>query len=472
MTDVLQPDLCVVGAGVGGVSVATAAAAMGVAVVLVEKGRFAAGAHAGNISSQALIMAARIAGQARQAQSFGIGLSEPVVDFARVHDHVQEVAQRLAPAGSAARLRALGIRVIEGAARFTGPAQLEAAGVVVRARRFVVATGASPIIPPIRGIETVRAHTPETIFDLTDRPHHLAIIGGGSTGMELAQAFRRLGSQVTVIDTATVLSQQDPELAQVALSVLRDEGVAWREGATISRIDPHGGGLALHLDGDAAPLVASHLLVTAGRRPNVDGLGLEAAGVAFDRSGISVRGGLRSSNRRVHAVGDVVALAPRSAHAASHEADLVLRAILFRQGRRLDRHAIPRVTFTDPEIAEAGFTEAEARAAGYKVSVLRWPFAQNDRARAGRQARGHVKVICDHRGVVLGAGIVGPQARELIAMWQLAVQTRRKIADLAEVVLPCPSLAEASKRAAVLSYGPSLRSPWLKRILRWLRLLG
>jgi pyruvate/2-oxoglutarate dehydrogenase complex dihydrolipoamide dehydrogenase (E3) component len=473
MTETLRPDLCVIGAGSAGLSLASAAAMMGVSVVLIERGKFGgAGLNSADVPARALMAAAKAAQDARRAKDFGVHLGEPSVDFEQVHEHVREVIGRIAPGAAAARLRALGVRILEGAAKFTSRTTLEVAGTAVQARRFVIATGASPSIPPIRGIETVRALTHETIFDLMELPQHLVVIGGGdSVGIELAQAFRRLGSAVTLLEATTALMDEDPELAQEALSVLRAEGVDVREGIRISHIDPSGTGLALHLEGGTAPIIASHLLVAIGRKPNVDGLGLDAAGVAFDRKGITVGRNLRSSNRRIYAVGDVTG-GPQSTPAATYQANLVLRAILFRRSPRMDPAIVPRVTYTDPEIAVVGLTEAGARQDGHKVSVLRWPFAENDRAQAQRQMRGHVKVVCDHKGTVLGAGIVGAQAGELICLWQLAVQKRMKIAEMAEVVLPCPTLSEVSRRAALLSYGPSLRNPWLKRILRLLRLLG
>jgi pyruvate/2-oxoglutarate dehydrogenase complex dihydrolipoamide dehydrogenase (E3) component len=288
----------------------------------------------------------------------------------------------------------------------------------------------------------------------------------------MAQAFRRLGSAVTVLEGANALSREDPELAGEVLAGLRAEGVEIREGVTISHIEPSAGGFHVHFEGEGqAPLAGSHLLVAAGRRPNVEGLGLEAAGIGFTRTGITVRSDLRTTNAKVYAVGDVAGGA-QFTHAASYHASLVLRSALFRLSARLRPTAIPRVTYTDPELAVAGLTEAAAIADGHAVNVLRWPFAENDRAQANGQTRGHIKVVTGRKGQILGAGIVGPHAGELIGFWQLAVDQGLKIQDIAQTVLPYPTLSEVSRRAAVLSYGPSLRSPWLKRALRLMRILG
>ena len=472
MAEPLRPDLCVIGAGSGGLSVAAAAAMMGVEVVLIEKGTMGGDClNTGCVPSKSLIAAARVAHEARQAARFGIVLDEPRTDFSRVHDHVREVIGTITPTDSEARFKAMGVRVLRGVARFTGRRQVEVGGETIVARRFIIATGSSPLIPPIRGIETVRVLTHETIFDLTDLPARLLVVGGGPIGVELAQAFRRLGSKVTVLEAGTALSREDPELAAEAIAALREEGVDLREGVRISHIDPAPGGLSLFLEGDATPIEATHLLVAAGRKPNVEGLGLEAAGVKFDRKGITVGRDLRSSNRRIYAVGDVAGGA-QFTHAASYHASLVLRSTLFRSTGRVEERLIPRVTYTDPEIAVAGLSEAQAREAGYRVNILRWPFAENDRAQTGRETRGHIKVVCGRKGEILGAGIVGPHAGELISMWQLAVSRRMKISDVAQVVLPYPTLSEVSRRAAVLSYGPSLRNPWLKRVLRLLRTFG
>ena len=475
---ILRPDLCVIGAGAGGLSVAAAAAAMGVPVVLVEKGSMGGDClNFGCVPSKALIAAGHAAQTMRSAARFGLGPVEPTVDPAALHAHVHAVIAGIAPTDSRARFEALGVRVIEAAARFVSRDMVEAGDVRIKARRFVVATGSSPAIPRIPGLETVRFLTNETLFDLNTTPTRLIIVGGGAIGVEIAQAWRRLGAEVALLEAGRALGREDPELAAVVIDQLVREGVDLREGTNVARVEPNGEGarVIVERDGVESALEGSHLLIATGREPNVDGLGLEAAGVAFDRVGIRTGTNLRTTNRRVYAVGDVVGAAAggaRFTHAANYHAGIVLRATLFRLRARIAPTLAPRVTYSDPEIASVGLDEAAAREAGYAPLVLRWPFAENDRARAERDTRGHIKVIATKRGRILGAGIVGPRAGELIAPWQLALTKKLSIGDMAGMIMPYPTLSEVSRRAAVAGVARGLRNPWLGRALRFLRWFG
>ncbi|MDB5508659.1 MAG: dihydrolipoamide dehydrogenase [Hyphomicrobiales bacterium] len=471
MTDDLTPDLCVIGAGSGGLSVAAAAAAMGVSVVLVEKGKMGGDClNYGCVPSKSLIAAGHVAQAMREAGRFGIRAVEPQVDLAATMRHVREVIAEIAPNDSQERFTSMGVTVIRAAGRFTGAKSLEAGGKTIRARRFVIATGSSPALPPVPGIEQVRALTNESIFDLDKMPTRLVVLGGGPIGLELAQAFRRLGCDVVVLDIGKMLPREDPEFAELAAAQLAREGVVLREGVRIARVESHGPGIRVHLEGGET-VDGSHLLVATGRKANVHGLGLEAAGVRFTPKGIEVGPDLRSSNRRIYAIGDVAGGA-QFTHAANYHAGLVIRATLFRLRVRLQPHLVPRVTYTDPEIAVAGLSEAEARQQDGKVRVLRWPFAENDRAQAERRTAGHVKVVLARNGTILGAGIVGPQAGELIALWQMAVTRGLKIGAIAGLVLPYPTLSEVSKRAAVTAFMPTLSNKWLRRLLGALRKFG
>ncbi len=471
MSQELKPDLCVIGAGSGGLSVAAAAAAMGVSVVLVEKGQMGGDClNYGCVPSKALIAAARVAHTMRHAGRFGIDSVEPRVDGAKVHAHIHDVIKSIAPNDSQARFEAMNVKVIRAPGKFVSARVLEAGDFSIRARRFVVATGSAPSAPPIPGIELVRYLTNESIFDLTRLPARLVIIGAGPIGIELAQAFRRLGSEVVVIEAGRALGREDPELAAVALNALAGEGVELREGVAIERIEPLPAGVRVLLAGGGS-VEGTDLLVAAGRTPNVGGLGLEAAGVNFDRKGVHVDRGLRTSNRRIYAVGDVAGMA-QFTHAANYHAGLVLRSALFRLSAKVDETLIPRVTYCDPEIAVAGLSEADARAKHGSVNVLRWPFSENDRAHASQETAGHIKLVTAPDGTILGVGIVGPHAGELIGLWQLALSKRMKFGDIARIVLPYPTLSEVSKRAAILGYADKLRSPWLGRILRFMRRFG
>jgi pyruvate/2-oxoglutarate dehydrogenase complex dihydrolipoamide dehydrogenase (E3) component len=315
--------------------------------------------------------------------------------------------------------------------------------------------------------------TNETIFDLAECPRRLLVIGAGPIGLELAQAFRRLGAEVIVIEAASPLAKDDPECAAVVLDALAREGVEIRAGTKVVQVEARtGAGIKLALEGpDGADTVeGSHLLIAAGRRAKIEGLDLEAAGIRHDARGISVRKGLKTSNRRVYAIGDAIG-GLQFTHVSNYHAGLVIRNALFRLPVRARNEVMPWVTYTDPELAHVGLTEVEARKRGV-IRVLRWPYHENDRAQAEREIPGHIKVVTCRRGRVLGATIVGAQAGELIAAWSIAVQQGLNIRAFAEAVLPYPTLAEVGKRAAMTYFTPSLTSPWLRRIIALLRAFG
>jgi pyruvate/2-oxoglutarate dehydrogenase complex dihydrolipoamide dehydrogenase (E3) component len=475
MAQRLKPDICVIGAGSGGLSVAAAAAAFGVPVVLVEKGRMGGDClNTGCVPSKSLIAAARRAHTIAEAPAFGVTAQGLAVDFARVRDRVHEVIAAIAPNDSKERFGGLGVRVIEGSARFKDPTTVAVGeDVLITARRFVIATGCSPAIPPIAGLDAVPHFTNETIFDLAVRPEHLIVIGGGPIGLELAQAFRRLGSGVTVLEAAAPLAGEEPECAAVVLDQFAREGIAIRSGVVVTRVAAAESRVRVvfgHGTGKET-IEGSHLLVATGRRPNVVGLGLEAAGVAYGEQRIVVDKGLRTSNRRVYAIGDVAG-GPQFTHAANYHAGLVIRNALFRLPVRAVADRIPRVTFTDPELAHVGMTEIEARRRGHAIRVLRWPSHENDRAQAERETRGHVKVIASKNGRILGASIVGASAGELITTWALAIDQRLNIRPFAGIVMPYPTLSEIGKRAAITYFTPGLTSPWVRRIIGLLRRFG
>jgi pyruvate/2-oxoglutarate dehydrogenase complex dihydrolipoamide dehydrogenase (E3) component len=474
MTASSTTDLCVIGAGSAGLSVAMGAAALDVPVVLIEKGEMGGQClNSGGVPSEALIAAARTAHVMRAAERFGIAAHEPWIDYSQIRAHLRDVIGAIAPNVSVARMEAMNVKVIRAAARFTSKTTVEAGGLTIRARRFVVATGSSPAALPIPGLEQIRSLTTESIFDLETLPTRLIVVGTETAGLELAQAFRRLGGEVTILETGKALADEDPELADILLVQLAREGIVLRENVEIVRVEPRGPGVRVILAGKTLQeaVDGSHLLIAAGRMPNVEGLGLEAAGVAFDKGGITLGRNLRSSNRRVYAVGDVGG-APFAAHAASYQAALVLRASLMRLPAGIEPTLIPRVIFTDPEIAVAGLREEDARRRHGTIRVLRWPFAENDRALAERVSVGHIKVIVSKRETVLGVGIVGPHAGELIGLWQLAISKALKVDDMAGLVMPYPTLSEVSQRAAATAVAARRRRPWTSRLMRLMRAFG
>lgn len=473
MGERITTDLCVIGAGSGGLSVAAAAAQMGAGVVLVERGRMGGDClNYGCVPSKALIAAARAAQAHRASSPLGVAGHEPAVDYAAAMDHVQRAIAAIAPHDSQERFEGLGVRVIRDHARFTGPAEVEVGAHVIAARRFVVATGSSPAVPPIAGLDAVTYLTNETVWENRDLPGTLVVIGAGPIGLELAQAHRRLGSRVVVLEAAQALGREDPEMAAVAFEALRAEGVEIREGMGIARVEGDSGALRIVLEGGET-LEASHLLVAAGRRANVTELGLESAGVEHDSRGVKVDSSLRSvSNRRVYAIGDAAG-GPQFTHLANYHAGLVVRSALFRLPARARLAHIPRVTFTDPEIAQVGLTEAEARERHGTVEVHCFPFAESDRAQADGTTRGLVKLVAGRRGRILGCGIVGAHAGELIQPWALALSAGLGLKAMAGYVAPYPTLGEASKRVAGAYYAERLfGKPWIRKAVRLLARLG
>jgi len=468
-------DICVIGAGAAGLSVAAASAQLGARTVLVERGAMGGDClNVGCVPSKALLAAAKMAQHWRKAQRFGIRYAPPEVDFPAVMAHVRGVIAGIAPHDSAARFRALGVDVVAGTARFLDPGTVEVAarngdGPVrrVTARRFVIAAGSRPAVPPIPGLADVPFLTNENLFDLDELPSHLLILGGGAIGMEMAQAFRRLGAEVTVLEAGRALGREDPELAATVTSVLRREGVRLREHCAVERVDADAGAIHVRIQGEAGPLVGSHLLVAAGRRPNVEGLGLAAAGIEAGPHGILVDRRLRTANRRVFAIGDIAG-GPQFTHTAGYHAGIAVRNALFRLSARARHDHIPRVAYTDPELAWIGCGEAEARDRAGTIRILRWPYAENDRARTEREVQGAVKVIVDRKGRLLGAGIVGAHAGEVIQPWVLALQQGLRIGAMAGAILPYPTLGEVGKRAAGAYYQGRLFSPpvkWLVRLM-------
>lgn len=467
----IETDLCVIGAGSGGLSLAAGAVQMGARVVLVEAAEMGGDClNTGCVPSKALIAAAKAA-EAQRKGFRGVAAVAPQVDFAAVKDHIRAVIDEIAPVDSQERFEGLGCTVIRAFARFTGPAEVQAGDTTIRARRFVIATGSHALVPPIPGIDTVPYLTNETIFDLRDRPKHLIVIGGGPIGVEMAQAHRRLGCDVTVIEGAKVLGREDPELAAVVIQALQDEGIALVEGQPVVRIAGTDGAVEVTL-GDGRQITGSHLLVAVGRKVALDGMNLDAAGIAHSPKGVTVDARLRSTNRRVYAIGDAAG-GLQFTHVAAWHAGIVVRQAVLGLPAKADPRALPRATYTDPELAQVGLTEAEARKQhGSALTVVRAEFAHNDRAQAERKTKGLIKVMVV-KGRPVGASIVGPQAGELIGLWALAISARLKMSAIAGMVAPYPTLGEVSKRAAGAYFSPKLfDNPVLKRFVgfvqRWI----
>lgn len=471
MTRILAPDLCVIGAGSGGLAVAAGAAQMGAEVVLVERGAMGGDClNFGCIPSKSLLAAARVADLWRRGTALGIDYAKPRIDFAAVGDSVQQVIAAIAPNDSIERFEELGVRVLRAEARFTGPRTARAGEVEIRPRRFVIATGSQPAIPAIRGLDRVAYLTNESVFANRDLPEHLIVIGGGPIGIEMAQAHCRLGARVTVLDVGPLLPRDDVELARCLAERLSGEGIATHPRVEIAGIERDGKIIRVRL-ASGEQIAGSHLLVAAGRRPTIEALDLAAAGIAATAKGITVDARLRTTNRWAFAVGDVAG-GPQFTHIAFYHAGIVIRNALFRIPAKVDYRALPWVTYTDPELAQVGLTETAARAVERAPRVLRWRFAENDRAQTERETQGLVKVVTRGNGRILGASILGTGAGDLILPWALAISQRLKIGAMANLIVPYPTRGEASKRAAGSYYTPRLFSARTRRLVRLLARFG
>lgn len=470
MFETVKTDVCVIGAGSGGLSVAAGAAQMGADVVLVEKGEMGGDClNSGCVPSKAMLAVAEKAQQVRDAKRFGIDASIQAINWQQVHARVHEVIGAIEPNDSQERFEGLGVRVVRAAARFEDERTVIAGNVRIRAKYFVLATGSSPFVPPIAGLDSVPWYTNENIFGNSDPVDHLIVIGGGPIGMELAQAHCRLGARVTVLEAARLLVKDDPDLAGVVIGRMRQEGVTFYEGGRNIRLEKSEGRVTVRCENDqgSVRVEGSHLLIATGRRANVEGLGLEPAGVDYSPRGVAVDARLRTSNRRIYAVGDVAG-PYQFTHMASYQAGIVIRNMLFKWPARVDYSAVPWVTYTDPELAHVGMSETEARERGLDVRILRWGFDENDRAQAEGRTEGKIKVVVTARGRVLGATIVGLHAGELIQPWALAVGQKMKIGAMASMIAPYPTLGEINKRVAGIFYTPKLFSEKIRKIVRLL----
>jgi len=467
----IKTDICIIGAGSGGLSIAAGASQMGASVVLLE-GHLMGGdcLNFGCVPSKALIAAGKQAYAMGHAGDFGVKAVDPDIDYAAAKDHVRKVIDTIAPVDSQERFEGFGVNVIREYGRFISKTEVQAGDTIIEARRFVIATGSGPFVPPIPGLEEVDVYTNENIFDLRDRPDHLIVVGGGPIGMEMAQAHRRLGCKVTVIEGAKAMGKDDPEMAEIVLDKLRAEGVNIVEEAQAERISKSGQGVTVHTSkGDFS---GSHLLMAVGRKVNIDKLDLNKAGVAHDRA-VKVGPDLRSvTNKKVYAVGDAAG-GLQFTHVAGYHAGVVIRSMLFGLPSKQKTDHIPWATYTDPELAQVGLTEAQAKQKyGASVEVVRFPYHENDRAIAEGKTTGLIKVMVV-KGKPVGASIAGAMAGELIGMWAMAIANKMKMSAIAATVLPYPTVSEINKRAAGAYFSPRLfESTTVKRVVgfvqRWL----
>jgi pyruvate/2-oxoglutarate dehydrogenase complex dihydrolipoamide dehydrogenase (E3) component len=474
----IRADVCVIGAGSGGLNLASGAAQLGAKTVLIERGATGGDClNVGCVPSKALLHVAHTASLIRRAGPLGISVSEPEVDYAGAMAHVRRAIGRIEPHDSQERFEGLGVRVIRDTGRFIDARTVQAGDSRIRAKYFVIATGSAPAIPAIPGLDSIPFLTNETLFSRTEAPRHLAIIGAGPIGVEMAQAHQRLGCQVTLIEAqSSILPRDDSELSALLAKQLQADGVDLWLGTTVAAVSGKAGDIRIELqagDGSTSDTIqASHLLIATGRRPVTDGLGLDAAGIIHNAAGIAVGPNLRTNRRHVFAMGDVIG-GEGFTHLAAHHASVIVREMLFRLPSQVATSAIPRVTYTAPELAQIGLTEAEASAAGLAPRTETLRVDGNDRFVAenigsGPEA-GLAKLVFDsRRGKLIGAAILAPGAGDLIGPLGHVIEGRLKLSAVASQMLPYPTHAEIPKRAAGMHLAKALFAPRTRRLISWL----
>lgn len=465
----IKTDLLVIGAGSGGLSVAAGAVQMGAEVVLLEGGEMGGDClNYGCVPSKALIASAKAAHAQAHASAYGVANVTPQVDYAAAKDHVADVIAQIAPVDSQERFEGLGVRVIREFGRFISDTEVQAGDHVISARRIVIATGSSPLVPPIPGLDNVPYETNETLFELRDKPEHLLIIGGGPIGMEMAQAHRRLGCAVTVIEGMKALGKDDPETAAIVLDQIRGEGIEIAEDAMAAEIRGEAGAIEVEVK-DGRIFRGTHLLMAVGRKANTDRLDLDKAGIETTKSGIKVDASLKTTNSKVYAIGDVAG-GLQFTHVAGYHAGVLIRSALFGLPAKTSTAHIPWATYTDPELAQVGLTEAQAREAhGDKLEVIRFEFHHNDRLIAERKTKGLIKAMVV-KGRPIGVSIAGHQAGELANLWSMVIANKLKMKHVAAMVSPYPTVGEINKRVAGAYFSPRLfDNQVVKRVVRFVQ---
>jgi pyruvate/2-oxoglutarate dehydrogenase complex dihydrolipoamide dehydrogenase (E3) component len=471
MRETMQCDIAIIGAGSGGLSVAAVAAQLGLSVVLIEESKMGGDClNFGCVPSKALIAAARTARGFLTANQFGIESVEPKINFKKVMEHVVGVINSIAPNDSVERFTQLGARVIQATAKFIDEKTIIAGDIHIQARRFIIATGSSPATPPIPGLDKVAYLTNETIFQLREKPEHLVIIGGGPIGCELAQAFLMLGVKVTVLEAFTIMPRDDVDLVSQIRETLVSQGLNLQESVKILQVRQKDDSIEIHFEknGVQSTVMGSHLLVAAGRKANVEHLDLTKAGIEFTAKGIPVDSRLRTSNKKVFAIGDVTG-PYQFTHMANYQAGIVIKNIIFKLPVSVDYRVIPWVTYTTPELAHVGLIEKDALKTDPTAQIIFLNMTENDRAQAEHQTQGKIKLIVNRKGHILGVSILAENAGELILPWILMMQEKLTLKSMTDVIVPYPTLSEISKRAAGEFYKPLLFSSKVKRLVGFLK---
>lgn len=464
----IKTDICIIGAGSGGLSLAAGAAQLGVDVTLIEKGAMGGDClNTGCVPSKALLAAARRAHLAQHSEKFGVK-AKVEIDYDQVRTYVQAVIDKIAPHDSVERFESLGVRVIKGQAEFMSSTQIMVDGKVVEPKYTVIATGSQPIIPPIPGLEGTPFLTNETIFTHESFPKSLVVMGGGPIGLEMAQAFKRLGTEVTLVEGFKILGRDDPESVDVLKAMLSKEGIKLLEGHLVERVAHNGEGFVLHCktDDGVIEVTGEQLLVAVGRKPTLEGLALDKAGVNSGPRGIETDDALRTNVKNIYALGDVNGKMAFT-HAANLQAGILLQRLLFKLPVKFDISNVPWVTYTDPELAQFGASEAELKGDGVKYETVNVPLDANDRALCEGEAEGHLKLLVAC-GKVKGVTILAPHASDLLPLWLPILGRKLSFGQLSAMTFPYPSRGEWLKKAASTYFSPRFFSTPVKKLVKFL----
>jgi pyruvate/2-oxoglutarate dehydrogenase complex dihydrolipoamide dehydrogenase (E3) component len=466
-------DIGIIGGGAAGLTVASGAAQLGARTLLVEKESELGGdcLHFGCVPSKTLIRSAHVYHDMKNAAAYGLpSIDLPPVDFSHVADRIRAVVGRIQVHDSVERFCGLGAKVCFGEARFKDEHAIQLDGKTLSAKAWVIATGSSPVVPPIDGLAQVEYLTNRDIFYMDRLPASMIILGGGPIGIEMAQAFNRFGTQVTVVDMSTqILGKEDQDMAEAVMGVLQAEGVKFRLQSAVASVREENTRKIVTLKdagGRSQPLEAEALLVAIGRAANVEGLGLDAIGVEYDRGGIKVDDRLRTRHKHIYAAGDING-GYQFTHAAGYEGGIVVSNAVFRLPRKVDYTHLPWCTYTDPELASIGMNEKAAQAAGLDYTVWSEPFASNDRSLAEGQPAGQVKMLLDAKEKPLGVQILGPHAGELLNEWVAIFNGKVKLSTLAAAIHPYPTIGEINKRVVGNYFAPKIFSDKIKKGLKF-----
>lgn len=467
----IKTDLCIIGAGAAGLSLAAGASQLGASVVIVEHSKMGGDClNTGCVPSKALLAAAKHHWQSLHSPHFGFNITKATLDFHAVITHVKSTIAQIAPHDSVERFEKLGCKVIQGQGAFRDSTTLKVNQETIKAARFVIATGSSPFTPNIKGLKTIPFYTNETIFDINGLPKHLIIIGGGPIGCELGMAFVMLGAKVTIIARSKILKKDEEDCVDIVRQSMLDKGICLYEEADIDSCAElnHQHVVVINHQSQEKVITGSHILVAAGRTANISELALDEAKVAFDRNGVLVDKRLRSSNKKIFAMGDVIGQ-HQFTHMANYHAGIILKNCLFRLPAKVKTYFVPWVTYTSPELAHVGLTTKQVEKNSLEVVIIESAYSENDRAQAEGKTKGKIKVISDRKGRVLGVAIVGEQAGELIMPWLLMVQNKYSLRKLTDLIVPYPIFSELNKRVAAKFFHDKLFSAKVRKIVSFIK---